>query len=673
MPLINKIQAHITENYPEQEKHNIENSEGYKEFRINLNKFEEEEFNKETWDGFDNEDIIDKWNLDTYSELYCGVNEMLGNEKYMDIHLRLEGEFPDKGKLRDILRNGRIDTFTSEGIVMSINSMYYEPVCWRVECNKKTIGIVNDRKTQVDCSFCDDILFRIPKKCPICNQKWEKINKDFRQEERISENVSFIQIGYYTKDNQIATVNAFVYGINTDDIRFGQRLKFNAFKDLEKFGKDKYVAKLMIVGWESSDITWEDITIPEEYESKFMQNTDTWKLLQQMIQSFAPDIVGYEDIKETILLQSCMGGFIKTIGGGVERDWMSILLGGDPGVAKSKLLSFAGRLHPKTAYGGGARTSKAGLTVAIVQDPLNKDRKIPKAGALVMADNGLACLDEFDKMSAEDKKSIQSAMEQGRVDVAMADTQATFETKTSILAACNPKKAFFDRKEGYETEMIEQIDISWEILSRFDFIWIMIDIDHTQRDEEISRTMRGSPDIDKPIFDIDEMRYYIAWIRSRDPVINEDLGMKIDKWYSHQRNEMKDERKINPRVLRSLIRASKAVAKFRGTFDHINGNYIVTDDDFEEAKRLYRAMLSTHGPTQGFGDINRWYRGQSLKRDTIHTRITECIATYTPTNDELFDYLSDIDDDLLEKELERLQNQRKGGIFKDRTGVWRCV
>ena len=662
MSLSGKTQCHITENYPEQYETAKAREELVKEFRIDLNKFEEEEF----FDGEGEEKS--EWNIDTYTDMYVGCNELLGNEKFMDAYVRLDGTFPTTGDLRTLLRNNRINTFSSEGIVLYIDNQYYETIGYEATCKGKVKGEKCGHKIQL-------VYKNPPKECPNCGEEWRKKNTNYYLEEFITVNVTFIQLGYYKKDNTLATVNAFIYGLNTDDITTGQKLKFNCFKNLQKFGKEgnKYEARLMIVGWESVDTTWEDIIIPVEYEQKFLEIKDNYHHFQRVIDSIAPNVIGYEDVKESMLLQAVMGGFEELVGGATARLWMCILLAGDPGVAKSQLLDWFARLHPKVAWGGGARATRAGVTVASIPDPRNKDRRIPKAGTLVMANKGLAIIDEFDKMSTEDKKSIQSAMEQGKIDVAMAEIQATFETMTSILAACNPKKAFFERNVNYEKEALDQLDISPEILSRFDYIWVIIDMEHAEKDNIISQSMRGSNKVGEPEFTMDYIKYYIAWIMSRRPYINEDVGQQIDEWYVEERKKIKDETKINPRLVQTLIRTCKALAKFRGYMDPLTGEYLVTMADFEEAKRLVHNMLATHGPTTGFGDVTRMWRGHSLKKENLYSRILNIISTQEPTDEELKDYLQDVDDLTLEKELMKLQDQRNGGIFKDRDGKWRCV
>src|SRR5947208_9227296 len=157
-----------------------------------------------------------------------------------------------------------------------------------------------------------------------------------------------------------------------------------------------------------------------------------------------------------------------------------LLLVGDPGTAKSELLSYMSRLSPRGIYATGKAASAAGLTAAAVRDEFGEGRWTLEAGALVLADKGLAAIDELEKMNPQDRSAIHEAMEQQRISVAKAGITAVLQARCAVLAAANPKFGRFD-----ETKFVaEQLDLPPALISRFDLIFSMIDRPQADRDRE---------------------------------------------------------------------------------------------------------------------------------------------------------------------------------------------
>jgi len=231
---------------------------------------------------------------------------------------------------------------------------------------------------------------------------------------------------------------------------------------------------------EIADKDYDEIDITLEEEEEIKQLARDPEIYTKIIASIAPSIYGMKTEKEVVALQLFGGVSKKMSDGTCIRGDIHVLLVGDPGTAKSQILRYVSEIAPRAVYASGQSATKAGLTATAVKDEFGEGRWTLEAGALVLADKGIACIDEMDKMNKEDRSAMHEAMEQQRVSVAKAGIMATLHCRCSLLAAANPKIGKF---EDY-TPIPKQIDMPASLLSRFDVIFPVHDTPGDTEDKE---------------------------------------------------------------------------------------------------------------------------------------------------------------------------------------------
>lgn len=244
---------------------------------------------------------------------------------------------------------------------------------------------------------------------------------------------------------------------------------------------------LRAVGLRSDvDNTLGSLMLGSEEEQEFEELSRRPDLYDIFADSIAPSIYGNRDIKKAI---ACllMGGSKKILPDGMKlRGDINVLLLGDPGTAKSQLLKFVEKATPVAIYTSGKGSSAAGLTASVQRDHVSREFYL-EGGAMVLADGGVVCIDEFDKMRDEDRVAIHEAMEQQTISIAKAGITTILNARTSVLAAANP---LFGRYDDLRTPG-ENIDFQTTILSRFDMIFIVKDEHRRDRDERIAKHVMG--------------------------------------------------------------------------------------------------------------------------------------------------------------------------------------
>jgi len=308
--------------------------------------------------------------------------------------------------------------------------------------------------------------------------------------------------------------------------------------------------------------TFEDIE-PERID-EIKELADDPDLFARLVHSYAPHIQGREREKLALILQLFGGVHRELPGGSSVRGNINTLFVGDTGTAKSQLLKTANTLAPKSVYASGKGATAAGLTATAEQSNLTGEWTL-KAGALVLANNGLACIDEFDKMDDSARKSVHEALENQEIPVTKAGMNTTLPARTAVCAAANPVEGNFDRYEP----LSEQIGLGPTLISRFDLVFGLQDKQDEDRDNQIAESQHSlteDTDAYEPEIDYGLLREYIAYARQIEPeYVSEAVKDQLVGYYVDKREESADESgsPIGPRMNDSLRRLAQASARAR--------------------------------------------------------------------------------------------------------------
>lgn len=450
---------------------------------------------------------------------------------------------------------------------------------------------------------------------------------------------------------------------------------------------------------EIAEKEFEEVQIEEKDEEEILALSNDPNIYRKITHSIAPTIYGNEDVKEAIALQ-LFGGITKEMPDGSHlRGDIHVLLIGDPGIAKSQLLRYVVKLSPRAIYTSGQSSTSAGLTATAVKDEFGDGRWTLEAGALVLADMGVAAVDEMDKMQKEDRSALHEAMEQQSISVAKAGITATLKSRCALLGAANPKYGRFDEF----TPIGEQINMPASLLSRFDLIFVMGDkpdpkkdaaiADHILKAHSIGETIAQhtrnpipgvsdeyirdqlkpvTPDIDPSLF-----RKYVAYAkRTCFPRLSDAAREVLVDYYLRLRGLASESNKpvpVTARQLEALVRLAEASAKIR----------LSPDIDMADAKRVVYIVDTclrqiAYDAKSGTFDIDKVVTGISKgKRDLIRT-IKEVIRQIADENgrapiDEVVEQITrkGFPRDEIQKQIEMFL--RQGEAMEPKPGIIKLI
>lgn len=418
------------------------------------------------------------------------------------------------------------------------------------------------------------------------------------QELKLQEPADQVPIGSIPR-----TINVKLHGENTRTCTSGDIVKisgiflpmpFSGFKALKAgFLADTFLEASHV---SQSKKSYADEFIDEDTRHELEMLKSDPDVYNRLARSIAPEIFGSVDVKKAMLLL-LLGAPPKRMPDGMRlRGDLHICLMGDPGVAKSQLLKHIAKVAPRAVYTTGKGSSGVGLTAAVIRDPFTKELML-EGGALVLADMGIACIDEFDKMNEVDRTAIHEVMEQQTVSIAKAGITTSLNARASVLAAANPAYGRYNKRKS----PAENINLPAALLSRFDLLFLLLDHPDKNQDIALARHVThvhrtgNHPRLNFEVVSAKVIRAHIAAARQVNPVIPKNGSLMeylVNNYVAMRAQEVEDGRQAkgytSPRVLLSILRLAQALCRLRLA-------QTVQREDVDEALRLMVASKASLG------------------------------------------------------------------------------
>ena len=564
------------------------------------------------------------------------------------------------------LRSSHISRFVAvEGIVRSVSSIVPKITVAAFRCNYcESLSRVEQDKSPF-------AKLRKPAKCPCGRRSFTFIPE-------LSERVDSqrIRIQEYPENLRAGEQPGIVDVVLDEDLVGsvfpGDRITVNGV--VKALYRDATMPKEVYIVANSVEVRereYEEVKVSREEEKAIIELSKRPDIYDLFIKSICPAVVGYEEIKLAIALQLFGGLAVQLPDGTKIRGDIHVLLVGDPGCAKSKLLKYVHDIAPRSVMVTGKGASGVGLTASVVRDA--DGRWMVDAGAMVLADKGLVCADEFEKMSRDDREFVHSAMEDQFIAINKAGLNMVLPTRCSVLAAANPKHGRFDRY----APLAEQVDFDPALLTRFDLIFLILD-EPGERDKAIAEhilTKIFEPEEIRGEISPEMLRKYVAYARRkvRRVEIDERARARLMEFYLKMREAGKGcgAIPITARQLESLTRLAIASAKLRLSER-------VTVEDVERVIKIVRKSLEQIAvdPETGNIDVDYAFTGVSkTMRDRILLirKIIEELQFTTDKGAREEDVLSRAEAEGIEphKALEILRKlKERGEIYSPRYGYY---
>ncbi len=545
------------------------------------------------------DEMFDAFNRAIFNVLY-EIHPDYANETQNNIKVRM-GNYTVQKSLREI--NAEVINKLVGVSGMVVRSSEVKPLAKKIGYRCLNCGEITEAQLR-------GLVLKKPIRCGKCSEKELEMDPDTSifidfQMVRLQELPEDLPAGHLPHYLEVTIIGDLV-----DQCRPGDRILLTGIVRIEQEQLSQQIkTSLFRLRMEGNNIeylggrtadkdsrTIERLEISNEDEKHIValaRKNDAYDIL---ISSYAPHVYGHEVIKEVILLL-IVGSVTKRLeDGSSRRGDINVLLVGDPGTAKSEMLKFAAKIAPRGLYTSGRGSTAAGLTAAVIRD--KSGIMMLEAGAVVLGDQGLVCIDEFDKIKPEDRSSLHEVMEQQTCSVAKGGIVATLNARTSILAAANPLYGKYDPFKN----ITENVNLPIPLLTRFDIIYVIRDIPEKEKDHLIASHIlelhRDSEKSGQYLIAIDLFSKYLAYSKTMEPKLTVEAIDKIRDYYMKMRNvESEGMITVTPRQLEGLVRLATARSKL------LLKDY-VDSEDAERAIYLIQTMLETAGVDVNTGRVD---------------------------------------------------------------------
>lgn len=547
----------------------------------------------------DPDEMLEAFNKAVFSILY-EIHPDYAEEISNNIKVRIGNYTVQKG-LREINAEAINKLIGVSGMVVRTSEV--KPLAKKIGYRCLSCGEINEAQLK-------SLVLKKPLKCKQCSEKELEMDPDTSifidfQMVRLQELPEDLPAGHLPHYLEVTVIGDLV-----DQCRPGDRILLTGIVRIEQEQLSQHVkTSLFKLRMEGNNIeylggragdkdnrTMERIEISNEDEKRIFALAKKSNSYDILISSYAPHIYGHEVIKEVILLL-IVGSVTKILDdGSARRGDINVLLVGDPGTAKSEMLKFAAKIAPRGLYTSGRGTTAAGLTAAVLRD--KSGIMMLEAGAVVLGDQGLVCIDEFDKIKPEDRSALHEVMEQQTCSVAKGGIVATLNARTSILAAANPLYGKYDPFKN----ITENVNLPIPLLTRFDIVYVIRDTPEREKDNLIASHIleihRDTERNSQSVIDTDIFSKYLAYSKNMEPKLTVEAIDKIRDYYMKMRNvESEGMITVTPRQLEGLVRLATARSKL------LLKDY-VDSEDAERAIYLIQTMLETAGVDVNTGKVD---------------------------------------------------------------------
>jgi len=421
------------------------------------------------------------------------------------------------------------------------------------------------------------------------------------------------------------------------------------------------------------DESFEDIDIDVDEKEEIKLLSKNKEILDLITRSIAPSIQGNLELKKIIALQ--LFGGVRTMkkDGTFRRGSIHVLTVSDPGLGKSVMLNFAHKMLSRSRFVSGKSTTTAGLIAGVTKDEMTHYWSL-EAGAMVLANDSIIMVDEFEKMSEEDRSSMHQAMEQQEVNISKVSIQAKLSTRTAVLAAANPKHGRFKD----EIPLDKQINLSPSLLSRFDVVYVMRDLPEEKNDSDIADKILdiSSDGVNEDFIEQGLLKKYISYARNNfSPEMTEKPAELIKQYYIKMRkpkNNLDNSAiAIGTRQLEGMVRLAQAHAKMRLS------NYVEEIDALKSIETMNNYLVRM-GFDEGAGefDIDKIVGISNSKRSRISLVYNTLINGVRSSGHSLsYNEVNVLLPDFSEDEIYQIISQLKysGEIFEPSPGHFRTI